>query len=168
MDTLLISKDEIVAVTTIEKNVDEQRFMSFAKQAQRRHIRQVLGVTLYQALCDAVAAVTEESPLGEPWVLLKEYVNRPLGWYTLYEAWPLLLVHITNSGLSIKASRDSDPADARTITSTRTAVLETAEFELAELKAFLEANAADYADYLPAPQTPAPASLPGGVYFPRC
>lgn len=166
-DTLLITKDEIVAVTTIEKNVDEQRVMAFAKQAQRRHIRQVLGVTLYAALCEAVATATDEEPLAEPFVALKAALTPALAWFALYEAFPLLLVHVTNSGLAIKASRDSEPADQRTITSTRTAVLETAEFELAELKAFLETNAADYADYLPTPATPAPASLLGGVYFNR-
>ncbi len=167
MDTLLISKDDIVAVTTIEKNVDEQRFMAFAKQAQRRHVRQVLGVTLYQALCDAVAAATVEAPLTEPWVALQAAVRPALAWFTLTEAWPMLLVHITNVGLTLRAGKDSEVADVRTAQATLSAVRDTAEFELAELKAWLEANAADYTAYLPTPTSPAPASLLGGVFFSR-
>ena len=167
MDTLLISRDDIVAVTTIEKNVDEQRFMAFAKQAQRRHVRQVLGVALYQGLCDAVAAATEQVPLDAPWLALQAALRPALAWLTLVEAWPMLLVHVTNAGLTIKSGRDSERADARLMTSTLSAVRDTAEFELAELKAWLEANAADYPTYPAQPVTPAPAALLGGVYFSR-
>ncbi len=166
MDTLLITQADIVACTTIEKNIDAAKLVGFISIAQRRHLRQVLGTTLYDVLLDAVDAA-DVTPLPTNLADLKARLTEPLAHWVLVEAWPTLLVNITNSGLTFRAGQDSTTADYKAADSTLSAIRSTAEFLTADLKAWLQANAADYPSYPATPVTPAPASLVGGVYFPK-
>lgn len=166
MDTLLITQADIVACTTIEKNIDASKLVGFISIAQRRHIRQVLGTTLYDELLDAVDA-SEVTPLPTALADLKARLVEPLAHWTLVEAWPTLLVHITNAGLVFKAGRDSTSADYQAATHTLSAIRATAEFLTADLKAWLQTNAGDYPTYPAQPVTPAPAGMLGGIFFSR-
>lgn len=166
MDTLLITQADIVTSTTIEKNISAAKLVNSISRAQRRHLRQVLGVALYDELLAAVVAAGDD-PLPTPYAALKAQLIEPLAHWTLVEAWPTLLVNITDSGLTFRAGRESTTADYQAANATLSAIRATAEFLTADLKAWLQANAADYPSYSASPVTEAPVSLTGGIYFPN-
>ncbi len=163
----LITIAEIVAACTIEKNLDDRRITSFIPIAQLQRLRPALGVTLYNALIAAVDAVTDEAPLDAPWPALIETARPMLCWWTVALAWPQLLVHLTNAGVTMRTGRESSSADVKAADGAQVSYTDTAELYTGELRTWLEAHRADYAAWLPtaANDIPSEPHLVGGVYF---
>jgi hypothetical protein len=159
----LITADHIKESTVASLSIDAHKLEVFVPLAEGKHLKPLLGLSLFSEL--VIAAQTP--PLaGAMLELATECVNM-LSWWTVVEAWPSLLVHVTNAGVVVKTGgqNGTTTADATVTAAALQAHMATAEFYTGELRAWLYEHRADYASY-PQPAPARKSSMPlGGVQF---
>jgi len=161
----LITAEDITERTVAQPNSDKHKLTLAIPVAEGGRLRPVLGAGLYAELILGI----QIQPMAEE-NLAKLATCEPLmnmlsNW-ALYEAWPTLLVHVTEAGVVVKNGKEvSTSADAATADKTRLAIADTAEFWTGELRAWLYEHRAEYPSYVP-PTCAAVSSMPlGGVQF---
>jgi hypothetical protein len=84
----------------------------------------------------------------DPLAKLAEQVKPMLAAWVLVEAWPGLAVQITNAGIKFtQGGEGRTTADHKTATELLASYRDTAQFETAELRAWLNARRATYPSY---------------------
>jgi hypothetical protein len=160
----LVTADDITERTVVQVSVDAHKLEVLVPQAQRRHLRPVLGDALYNEL----VLFIQDSPYDttDPLAKLADEVKQMLSAWAVVEAWPTLLASITNMGVTLANQRDggTSQADYKTTIDILASLRDTAEFETGELRRWLVEHAAEYPSF-PQPAPPAPEVLIGGIHF---
>jgi len=160
----LISFDQVVARTVLQPNVDAQKVELAIKVVQPMYLKKLLGAALYnELLLAAQAEPLEDEKLAA--LLNSDELQNMLAQWVVVQAWPDLLVHLTNAGVVLKTGKDtSTSADAKLVESTLAAHTRTADFYTNELRAWLYEHRADYPSYQPAgARVPAETMPLGGL-----
>jgi len=159
----LIEVEEIPERTAAQPNSDKHKLKLGIHLAESKHLRKLLGVALYSELMLSV-----QTGSGEDMALAKlassEELKNMLCQWALVEAWPSLLVHITEAGLTVKNGKDvSTSADANQTEAALEGHINTATFFSSELTAWMIEHKADYPSYRP-PTVAAYSTMPvGGI-----
>jgi hypothetical protein len=95
-DTLLISEQKIREFTDINNNVDSKLLTSNIIVQQDINIQRILGTKLYRRLLDLVKT---NAVAGDYLVLLNEWVQPSLLWWSYYEILEAIYVRPRNNGL---------------------------------------------------------------------
>jgi hypothetical protein len=160
----LVDAADIKTHTTAQLGVDANRLELSVPEAQQRHLRPLLGRALFNELL-AYAQLAAPDAEDKRAALLSE-VKPMLCQWALIEAWPNLLLHITNAGLVLKTgnAQGTTTADAKLVAQVYTAQRETAVWRGQELSTWLESNKADYPAYesIRRPDKPATGRQPLG------
>jgi hypothetical protein len=172
----LITAADIKARTVANLNVENHKLNVIIQLTQKRHLRPLLGVTLYDALvafADTAPAIppTNATTLektayaealaqwraaatADPLLALLDECKEMLCAWALVEAKPGLLGHIEDAGFTTKVGSGdtgTSTADVRLTEETFAAFADTAVFHGTELAAWLcdPARAANYPTYEP-------------------
>lgn len=186
----LITPAMIVEATVISLSTEPGKLRKAIPLAQGKHLRPLLGWVLFDALLD-FAATGPDEPLGtdapaleayrqarEAWILamaatqprmllLLKQVESMLCAWSVVEAWPALLGHVTTAGVVLKTgkSEGTTTADEKTETKIFIGLQNTAIYYTEELSRWLLANRSNYALFMPqAPQQTGRLPI-GGICF---
>ncbi len=184
----LISFADITAHTVISIGSEPHKLNLAVPLAQGRHLRPLLGLPLFDELLtfadsapdapatrDAAALAEYDTALAawrlsvgeDPLLALLTEVKPMLSNWTVVEAWPSLLGHITAAGLVLKTgkSEGTTAADEKLANTMFSGVQSLAIYHGEELDTWLKKNRSTYAEFLS--QTPAATGrLPiGGICF---
>jgi hypothetical protein len=175
MKTLITAQD-ITQFTAANLNVEGHRLEITIPDAERKHLRPVIGPKLLAALLafvesapepptvtglSAVAEATAKTAYAaelKTWreanpgalLVLWDQIKPMLAQWALVEAWPNILVHIKNAGVVVQTGKaeGTTSADAATLAQVLTAYRDTAIFRGQELSNWLESDKANYAAYV--------------------
>lgn len=108
MQALFITQRDLKGFTSLNGNVDPDKFMQYIKIAQDIHIQQYLGTKLYDRLNDDIIA----NDLQEPYkTLLEKYVQPMLIHWAMVEYLPFAAYTIANKGVYKHQSENSQTVD---------------------------------------------------------
>lgn len=144
----LITPEEITARTVVTLNASAKKLGVAIPLAQGKHLRPLLGAKLFDELILFVQAATPdtEDALAE----LSQQVKDLLCAWTVVEAWPTLLAHVTEAGVVVKNGKDvSTQSDYRTQQDVLAAITRTAQYYADLFVLWLEDNKSAYPAYAP-------------------
>jgi hypothetical protein len=95
-DVLLISEDKIRQFTDLNNNVDSKLLTSNVIVQQDINIQRIVGTKLYHRLLDDVKL---NNVVGDYKILLEEWVQPSLLWWSYYEILEAIYVRPRNNGL---------------------------------------------------------------------
>lgn len=159
----LITADDIKGLTAAQLGIDSQRLEITIPEAEQRHLRPLLGPSLFDELLLFVQVATPSTT--DPLAALANQVKPMLSQWALVEAWPNLLMHVTNSGMVLKTGtgQGTTSADAAVVSQVLTAHRATAAWRGQELVRWLESNKADYPAYQSTTPVATGRALYGGI-----
>lgn len=100
-----ISPSKIKQEAYVDENVDEKYLSDTILYAQELYTKEILGTALY----DQVKGQIENSTLSaNNTTLLNSYIQPALKWWVIYEVMDMLFVKLTNKGVVIKKSDNSE------------------------------------------------------------
>lgn len=178
MNTLVVAAD-VKRLTSVGTTANSEKLDKAVPDATDRHLRPLVGAKLLAALLDFVVDAPDypattglgapqvATALGEykmalaawrtanaadPLLALWDQLKRCLAQWVLVEAWPDLLVHIDEAGVTVKTGNQQGTtvADGKTLDTVLDSHCERAKFRGDELVAWLERNKADYPAYVSA------------------
>lgn len=142
----LITAADVKALTVAQLSVDAHKLDVCAPLTRRRYLRPLLGQALHDELLAFVQAPTPDTT--DPLAVLAEQVKPMLAAWVLVEAWPGLAAAVTNAGIQyMQGGEGRTTADHKAAADLLLSYRDTAEFETAELRAWLNARRATYPSY---------------------
>ena len=107
-NVLLINRDDVMRLTGLKGNLDEDKLLPHIKSAQDIHLQTVIG-TLLLDKCRLLVKDGELDTAGnEAYKLLVEtYITPTLVFYTLWDAMPFLQYEVANGGIFQHNSENS-------------------------------------------------------------
>lgn len=105
---LFITQKDIKAFTSLNGNVDPDKFTQYIKIAQDIHIQQYLGTNLYEKISSDILANTLVNPYLE---LLTKYIKPMLIHWSMVEYLPFAAYTIANKGVYKHGSENSSNVD---------------------------------------------------------
>jgi len=109
---LLISRDEIVKFTSLNGNVDVDKFVQYIDIAQEIHIQNYLGTKLFNKFKDDIKNKT----LTEPYTsLLNDYIKPMVVHWSMVEFLPWAAYSVSNKGVFKHGSENSTNAEKNEI-----------------------------------------------------
>lgn len=109
--TSFISEQYIKDNSVINANVDPALLRPTIRDAQETYILPILGTNLYNTLMAMVSGAPTVTLTGNYGVLLHDYVQPCLLWYTIAESTIPIAYRITNKDIVRKTSPNSTPGD---------------------------------------------------------
>ncbi len=137
-----ITSGDLTSITVIQKNVQASLLEPFIDTAQL-HIRDVLGLAQYEALCNDVSANGLSGVTGSNSTLLTK-IKPALCFATWLDAMPFLDSKFTNKGIVHKDSENSTTVDDAKFIRLMSAVKNWKEKYTEELLIFLRNNKDTY------------------------
>jgi len=113
---LFINAKELKRFTSLNGNVDSDRWLDSVFEAQNRHIKQLLGTDLYVKIQGHIEAGNIAS-YSTYKALLDEYIKPTLINYSMVELIPNLHFQLSNKGIFIHNSENSQSATSEEINS---------------------------------------------------
>ena len=95
-DVLLINRDDIMRLTSLRGNIDEDKILPHVKTAQDIHLQTILGTALLDKCKDDV---DNDTLTGNYKVLVEEYITPVLVFYCMVDFLPFLSFEIANGGV---------------------------------------------------------------------
>lgn len=164
MKTLILPAEVIaISLGTTHTLRQEEIALHTIHAAQRRHLRPILGTTLYEALLAEGATEADEN-LN---LLVEEHLKRPLALYTLAMALPALAAKVGSAGVVRLMGENFEAVDGYSLKSLRRRLLCDANQLMDSVVDFLEANPELYPQFDPEANVRQRVSLAGGVILPR-
>lgn len=173
--TTLVTAADIKDRTTVSRSADDEKLNKAVPDAETRHLRPLLGAALFGQLLAFVAsaptppavgglsATAEAAALAPYKVLLDNWrtahpgpllrlwdaVKPCLCQWALYDAWPDILVHVENAGVTMKTgnANGTTSAEAGILNQARDNHRNKAVWRGSELAAWLDSNKTDYPAY---------------------
>jgi len=137
-NVLFINEIDLKSDGIISNNVDVKNLNPFIEVAQELYIESMLGEALTTELKDMIiSGVTAITP---DYLVLLDYIRKPLIWYTTFEAGLHLRIQVTNKGLNKLISTNTVEATDKDIVAWQTSCQNKAEFYLRRLRTYLEVN----------------------------
>jgi hypothetical protein len=108
MEALFITQAQLKAFTSLNGNVDPDKFMQYIKIAQDIHIQQYLGTRLFEKMGNDIIAGTIANPYLS---LLTKYVQPMLIHWAMVEYLPFAAYTIANKGVFKHGAEASTSVD---------------------------------------------------------
>jgi hypothetical protein len=102
---LLISRDDVVKFTTMNGNVDTDKFIQYIAIAQDIHLAEYLGSDLLEAL---QTKIENNELTGQYKLLVEKYCKRILIHYAMVEYLPFSAITISNKGVYKHTAENSE------------------------------------------------------------
>lgn len=141
--TRFITVDDLKNVTAIQKNVQADLLEPFIDIAQPLYILRILGTAQYDNLTGDIDTNGLTGLSASNQALLTQ-IRLPLAYATFYEALPFIWASISNKGITIKHSENSEPASEKEMKNLRISINNWMEFYIAEFKRWLRNNRDNY------------------------
>lgn len=135
-----ITESELKTETTISANVEAELLRPFIQDAAEEHLRPVLGDDLFDAVLDEI----EGGTLSTENAALVAKIRSSAAWWVFYYSLPFLRGKVTNKGVTLKTSDDSQPMDERAFQSFRNEIQGHALRKTEAFRKWLKTNEADY------------------------
>jgi hypothetical protein len=141
MARLFKTTADIKGYAAIHKAMSFDSLTPYIDAAEIEYIKPLLGDALYAAL-----VASYNGTIASPYIALLPYVQRPLAYYTIYNALPFLNATISDMGVQEQQSREgtSTPARQWAYEQLRRENIRNADLFAEDLLAFLEANKSTY------------------------
>jgi hypothetical protein len=112
--TLLINRDDIMALTPLNGNIDEDKILPHVNTAQEIHLQPVVGTKLLDKCKSLIEAGTLNDAGNEVYAtLVNIYITPYLVFLTMWDAMPFIQYSIANGGVYQHQSVNSaTPTDA--------------------------------------------------------
>lgn len=147
MSTRLITAAKIRTICGLPDTVDDTtRILPFLDIAQKRHLKKIWGITLYDRVIAAVEADTISSE-PELVTLLDDYAHDYLAWKTLELALPRIYAAPNGNGIYTTESEKHKPVDRQTLGDNTSGARANADACESDMVLFLENNPTDYPEY---------------------
>lgn len=104
-EALLISRNDLVKFTSMNGNIDTDKFMQYVKIAQDVHLQNILGTKLLRAIQDKI---TNSNLTGDYLTLVTDYIKPILIHYSMVEYLPFASYTIGNKGLYKHTSENAE------------------------------------------------------------
>lgn len=140
-----ISPTKIKQQAYVDENVDEKYLSDTILYAQELYTKEILGTALYDQIYTQIAAGSLSSDNS---TLLTSYIQPALKWWVIYEAMDMLHVKLTNKGVVIKNSDNSESVSSNYIVTLKEKFRNLAERWDDKTRKFLLQNPTTYPLYL--------------------
>jgi len=141
MPTLVTTLETFKKHVTINFDFDFDLVLPYIKKAERKHIKPVTGQGMYE---DYTETPPDAGKPLEVWELLQEASsNLAMLAYTFVG-----IIQVSDNGFHISQNQNSTPADWWQIRDLRRALLNTGNEAIDEALAIMEANPADFTDWV--------------------
>lgn len=147
---VLINEQYLKAYSLLPKNYDLTEIMNYVPLSQRIHIEPILGEPLFEQLLEQVI----ENKLTEVNSTLLLEVYRVLGVAVVYEALPFIWSHISQTGITLGKSDNSDSVSNRDLNVISSKLESQLEYEKRHLKKWLQDRSDNYPLFYPENNTP--------------
>jgi hypothetical protein len=107
-EALFITQKELKSFTSLNGNVDPDKFMQYIKIAQDIHIQQFLGTKLFDRISNDILANNLTNPYKD---LLEKYVQPMVIHWAMVEYLPFAAYTIANKGVYKHQSENSQTVD---------------------------------------------------------
>jgi len=145
---LFISETFLKDNTQVSKNVDVKYIREAILWSQDSDIQPILGSTLYDVFKTQLAIDDTGATLGAAYkTLLDDYIQVCLKHYVVAECTPMAHYKITNKGLQIQDSEQSQPASKTNVDFLVEKETNKAEWYRQRLIDYLCENSSDFAEY---------------------
>lgn|SRR3990167_10552261 len=132
-----ISVEYIKSNSIVSKNIDNDIIEPFIISSQDKYIERAIGTKLFRKLEDDISASTVT---GIYKTILDDYVAKCLKEFVIYEAFPFLNYKVTNKSVMRKEGDNSTSSELDELIYLRNGILDTANYYLERLKAYLYEN----------------------------
>lgn len=107
-EVLLINRDDIMRITALKGNIDEDKILPHVKTAQDIHLQPVIGTRLLDKCKALIEADELDDPANEIYKqLVYVYITPALVFYTMADTLPFLQYEIANGGIFQHQSENS-------------------------------------------------------------
>lgn len=145
MKALFINAKDVKTFTSINGNLDPDRYLNAVYLAQITHIQNMLGTDLYNRIADDI----ENDQLNDSYrSLLETYIKPVLIHYSMVEMLPRIAYQISNKGIFKHRSENSDTASADEIDDLIQRERSAAEFHADRFLDYIRNNTQSYPEYL--------------------
>lgn len=146
----LINKEYLKAYSLLPENYDLTEIENFIPLAERIHIEPILGEPLYEELLDQV--INNKLTDVNSTLLLEIY--RVLGTAVVYESITFIWSHISQTGITLGKSDNSDSVSNRDLNVISSKLESQLEYEKRHLKKWLQDRSDNYPLFYPENNTP--------------
>lgn len=144
-EVLLINRDDIMRISALKGNLDEDKILPHIKTAQDIHIQPVIGTKLLEKLKTLVEANELDAAGNENYKeLVYVYLTPTEVFYTLWDAMPFLQYEIANGGVFQHLSENSNPPSDETVQMLVQKFKDKAEFYGLRMTEYLCDNQSDF------------------------
>lgn len=142
---LFINAKDVKTFTSVNGNIDPDRYLNAVYLAQITHIQNLLGTDLYNRISDDI----ENDSLNDDYRrLLTDYIKPILIHYSMVEMLPRLHYQITSKGIYKHRSENSETASAEEVDDMIERERSAAQFFADRFLDFIRMNTQTYPEYL--------------------
>jgi len=141
---LLISAETLKLTTTISQNVDDNLIHPVIMVAQDQYIQPILGTDLFKYLTDNV---TSGFITGDYKVLLNDYIQKPLCFWSLMTLYPVLKYRAVNHSVVSMNNEQGQTATYDELKPLMSNAENTAQFYTERLIDYLQKNSSLFSQY---------------------
>jgi hypothetical protein len=146
--------------------MDDHKLAVYVPDVEDDYLEPILGSTLFGQLLNFMQ--TESPDVADPLAKLANEAKKMLCRWVVVEAWPDILVHITNAGVVVKTgSKDAGTTSADIVMTDRSVAKhrDRAQKSTDKLVRWLQEHKSDYPSYAVPCSAPASGMLLGGLYL---
>jgi hypothetical protein len=145
MKSLFINDKDVKTFTSINGNLDIDRYVNAVYLAQITHIQSMLGTDLYERLS---TDIENDSLSGAYRSLLEDYIKPVLIHYSMVEMLPRIAYQISNKGIFKHRSENSETASADEIDDMIERERSAAQFHADRFLDYIRNNTTTFPEYL--------------------
>lgn len=157
--TYLLTTTEVVALAFNDKNFLPAKILdSHLEVAHEGFLRPALGDTFYEELIAS-------TPIGANKTFVDGYLKKPLAWYVKYVILPEIMVHVSNTGMSIVQPQGTIAVTDKQAGNLREQAKTNAEILLRKALDYLDDHATSYPNYEAGEAVRETTKVIGGIIF---
>jgi hypothetical protein len=141
-EALFITRKDIVTFTSVNGNLDPDKFLFYIKNAQIIQIQNYLGTDLYEEIQGFIIAGTLTEALNpNHYKLVNDYIKEALIYWAFNEFLPFAGINITNAGIFSQQPENATALDKNRVDFLIQKTRTTAEYFTNRLVDYLQDNA---------------------------
>ena len=144
MESLFITTTDVKALSVLDGNLDNDKFIQFLWVAQEIHIQNVLGSDLYEKLQTEIAASTLT---GDYETLVETYIKPALVHLAVYEYLPFAPYNVSNKGVFKHTSESAVVIDSDELKEIQNKSKNLGDYYTLRLTSYLCANENSFPEY---------------------
>lgn len=143
-EALLVTRKDVVKFTTMNGNVDTDKFIQYVKIAQDIHIQNYLGTDLFKAI---QTKITDSDLTGDYLTLVNDWVKPCLIHWAMVEYLPFAAYSISNKGVFKGSSENAESVTKEEVDFLREKERDTAQYYTDRLINYISFNNSKYPEY---------------------